>query len=157
ARDVTEKKQADEAFRHAAIKAALAAEANAKFHTLFDQGAQFAGVLTVNGIVVETNPLALEFCGFKRPDCIGRTFWECGWWSASPELQEMIQTGCQRAAAGEVFRTETVYYIADGSQRFVNLIIAPVRDENGRVLFLSPTGNDITEKYQAESEARKQT
>src|SRR5262249_8308073 len=147
----------EERYRVAAIDAARAAEANAKFRTLFEQGTQFAGMLTLDGTVVELNRLCLEACGFTREETIGRKYWDCGWWKPSPALREMVQGGCALAASGEIFRAESHYFVADGSERFVDLIIAPVKDEAGRVLFLNPTGTDITEKKQAEKDLRKQT
>ena len=164
ARDISGKKRAEEAlrqseerYRQAAAEAARAAEANAKFRTLFEQGAQFAGMLTLDGIVVEANTLSVDACGFTREDTIGRPFWECGWWNRSTALMAMIKAACSTAARGEMFRTETRYFVADGSERFVDLIIAPVKDESGRVLFLNPTGTDVTEKKTAEANLRKQT
>ena len=95
ARDISGKKRAEEAlrqseerYRQAAAEAARAAEANAKFRTLFEQGAQFAGMLTLDGIVVEANTLSVDACGFTREDTIGRPFWECGWWNRSTALME---------------------------------------------------------------------
>jgi signal transduction histidine kinase len=44
------------------------------------------------------------------------------------------------------------YFIADGTQRMVRLIIIPVKDQRGRVIFLAPTGTDITDLKRAESQ-----
>jgi Signal transduction histidine kinase len=44
------------------------------------------------------------------------------------------------------------YFVADGTQRMVRLIILPVKDETGRVIFLAPTGTDITDLKRAESQ-----
>ena len=120
----------------------MAAEANAKFRTLFEQGTQFAGILTLDGTVIEVNRLCLDACGFTREETVGRKFWDCGWWNSSGALMEMVRCGCARAAAGEIFRAESNYFVADGSERFVDLTIAPVKDDGGRVLFLNPTGTE---------------
>ena len=47
------------------------------------------------------------------------------------------------------------YFVADGSERMVDLIILPIKDEAGRVLFLAPTGNDITDRKRAEADRQK--
>ena len=67
----------------AATEAAEAAAANAKFRAFFEQGMNFAGVLALDGTVVEANRLCLDACGFTRDEVIGKPFWECGWWNRS--------------------------------------------------------------------------
>ena len=43
----------------------------------------------------------------------------------------------------------------DGSQRIVDVTILPIRDEAGRVLFLAPTGTDVTERKRLEDNLRR--
>ena len=133
-----------------AASADLVAEANAKFRAFFDQGSYFAGVLTLDGTLVEANRLCLDECGFTRDEVIGRKFWDCGWWNRSAELMDMIREGTRQAAGGAVFRQQSNYFLADGSQRVVDLILAPVRDEAGQVIFIAPTGTDITARKLSE-------
>src|SRR6202040_243045 len=40
----------------------------------------------------------------------------------------------------------------DGSRRTVRLVVLPIKDEMGRVVFLAPTGSDITDLKRAESQ-----
>ena len=47
------------------------------------------------------------------------------------------------------------YFVADGSERMVDLTILPIKDEPGRVLFLAPTGTDITDRKRAEADREK--
>jgi PAS domain S-box-containing protein len=141
---------ADEEYRAAVADAASAAEANAKFKAFFEQGSQFAAVLTVEGVVIEANRLCLDFCGFERADVLGRPYWDCGWWSRAPALVEMIRIGIAQAARGELFQRESPYFLADGSERMVDLVLAPVTAADGVVLFLAATGTDITQRKRAE-------
>jgi PAS domain S-box-containing protein len=143
--DITDRKRAEEDLERAAVEAVGGAEANAKFRTFFDQGTYFAGVMTIEGMVVEANRICLDACGFTREEVIGKKFWECGWWKPSAVLVEMVREGSVQAAEGRFFRKETPYFIADGSERFVELTLAPVTDDEGRVLFIAATGTDITD------------
>ncbi len=145
-RDYTERKRTEQALLQASAEALAAAEANAKFRAFFDQGTYFAGVMTLDGTLIEANRLSLDACGFTRENIIGKKFWECGWWNRSPVLMEMIRAGTMQASAGQLFRKETTYFIADGTERHVDLTLAPVMDNTGRVLFIAPTGIDITDR-----------
>lgn len=159
--DVTERVKAAEALRadgerrrEAAAEALAAAAANAKFRTFFEQGSYFAAVMTLDGAVIEANRLSVEACGYLRENVLGRKFWECGWWSPSALLVREIQEACTRAAAGLLVRMETAYYTAAGEERVVDIIFSPVRDQAGHMLFIAPTGTDITERRRVEERLR---
>ncbi len=132
-----------------------ALESHAMLRTMFEQGTQFAGTLSLDGRVTEVNRLALDGCGFRREDVVGKYFWECGWWNRSPEIMEKVRRATLSAAEGTLFRDESVYFLADGTARFVDLTIAPVIGDDGRVLFIAPTGRDITDQKVAEQALRE--
>src|SRR5689334_22614404 len=69
---------------------------------------------------------------------------------------DMVRSACLGAADGRPFRAETNYFVADGSERVVDLILAPVTDETGRALLVAATGTDITERRQMEDVLREQ-
>jgi PAS domain S-box-containing protein len=125
-------------------------EANAKFRTMFEQGQQFASLLTPDGRLIEVNRLVLDVGGFPREELVDKPFWECGWWLPSPELCARIKQACEQAVGGTVYHAENPYYTADGQQRWVSMSISPVLDQNGEVIFLNPTGFDITERVEAQ-------
>lgn len=134
---------------------AEAAEANAKFRAFFDQGALFAGIMDVDGTIIEPNRLSYEGCGFTREQIVGKPFWEGPWWTPSADLVERIKAASAQAAAGQMFRAEMPYFVGDGSQRIADVTILPIKDEAGRVLFLAPTGVDITDRKGAEADREK--
>ena len=70
-RDVTGRKRAEERERRLMAEAAAA---NARFRAFFEQGALFAGLMTVEGVIIETNRLAVDGCGYTRDDVVGRPF-----------------------------------------------------------------------------------
>lgn len=151
-RDVTSLREAEERER---LLLAEAAAANSKFRAFFDQGAVFAGLVDVSGRLMEVNRLALEACGYTREQALDKPFWEGPWWNPSPELVQRVRAAYDHAAAGETFRGELPYFVADGSERLADVTILPIKDEAGRVVFIAPTGVDITERRRLEDNLRK--
>ncbi len=148
-RDVTAQRQLEQR-QHQLL--AEAAEANAKFQAFFEQGALFAGIMDLDGTLLEANRLSWEACGFSKEQAIGKPFWEGPWWSPSAQLSEQIRAASAQAARGETFHAETPYFVGDGSERIADVTIQPIRDRAGRVLFLAPTGVDITDRKRVEAE-----
>jgi len=148
-RDVTRQRQTEHRER---LLLGEAAAANAKFHAFFDQGGVFAGIMDVNGTLLDVNRLSCEASGYTREQLVGKPFWEGPWWVPSPPLQEQIKAGAIQAAAGQTFRAEMSYFIADGSERVADVTIQPIRDDSGRVIFVAPIGIDVTERKRAEAD-----
>ena len=151
-RDVSRQRQSEQRERELLADGVAA---NAKFHAFFEQGALFAVLMDVDGTILEPNRLSWDACGYSREQIVGRPIWEGPWWTPSPELANRLRTGAAETAAGQNFRAELPYFIADGSERFATVTMQPIRDESGRVLFLALSGTDITERRRAEADREK--
>ena len=68
---------------------------------------------------------------------------------------QQIKAASAQAIAGSTFRGETPYFVADGSERTADITIVPIKDEAGKVLFVAPTGIDITDRKRAEADRQK--
>jgi PAS domain S-box-containing protein len=128
-------------------------EASEQFKAVYDQGL-FAGRLRLDGTVIDVNRASVDICGFDRKDIIDRPFWECGWWNRSPEVQTWVRHAVMQAASGVPFRGESRYFWADGSEHIVDFACMPIRDQSGQVVFVVPTGMDITERVRAAAQQR---
>jgi PAS domain S-box-containing protein len=151
-RDVTAVKTL--ASRQAMLAHDLSAAA-LKFEALFNQTGIFAGITDLQGTLREANNLSLERCGYTREQVIDRPFWETPWWRGSEAMKERIRFAIEQAASGIVFREELQYWLADGSERCVDFAMHPIRDPSGAVMFLHPTGIDITERKETEAALRE--
>jgi PAS domain S-box-containing protein len=129
-----------------------AAAATAKFRAVFEQTTVFAAIMNLDGSVVDANRLCLEVCGYRSEEVLGKPFCETPWWRNHPESQEKIRAATPRAAEGTPYRETLLYSFADGSEHIVDFALFPIRDHDGKVLFLHPTGVDITERNRAEAE-----
>ena len=149
--DVTDSKQIEERERQMTTEALAA---TAKFRAVFEQTPVFAGIMSLDGKLIDANQLCLDACGYRAEDVLGRYFWDTDWWRLSPEVQAKIKTATRQAAGGTPFRETLTYHWADGTERIVEFAVHPILDQEGNILFLHPTGVDITELKRAEENYR---
>ncbi len=138
--EIEERKRAEEALR----------ERRRKFQATFDQTFQFIWLMNVDARLIETNKTALQFCGVRESDVIGKPFWETPWWRHSTELQETLRLAVREATAGEFVRFEATHTAADGSLHYLDFSLKPVMDEAGSVALLIAEARDIDERKQGE-------
>jgi len=150
--DITERKQAEERERQMTAEARAA---TAKFRAVFEQTPVFAGIIKVDGTVMDANQLCLQACGYRAEEVLGKPFWETGWWRLSQEVQSKIRAATLQAAQGTPYRETLTYHWADGTERLVDFALHPIVDSQGQILFLHPTGVDITDLKRAEENYRR--
>ena len=126
-----------------------------KFEAIFNQSGLFAGIMDLQGYLREANNLSLIWCGYTKEQVLDRPFWDTPWWRGSEEMKARIRFATQQAASGVAFREELRYWLADGSERIVDFALHPIRDASGAIMFLHPTGIDVTERKQAETALRE--
>src|SRR6185436_10326666 len=119
-----------------------------------DSMVQFVGLLDAHGTVLEINKVALDAVGIKLSDVEGKPFWTTFWWQVSPEINHGIRDAIARAVQGEFVRWDTPLYASpDGSVTIIiDASVMPVKDDQGKVVFLACEGRDITEKKAQERE-----
>lgn len=130
------------------------ADARARYaRVILDTMYQFVALLDVAGNLLDVNQAALDGGGITLADVVGKPFWEIHWWTISTGTQERLQQAIRDAAAGEFVRYEVdVYGGAKGAEIItIDFSLNPVRDEDGRVVYLLPEGRNITEKKAAEA------
>jgi PAS domain S-box-containing protein len=129
-------------------------ERDHRARVILDNQYQFAGLLDINGIIIETSQTALDAAGIKRSEVIGRNFWETVWWIGAHESQRKLIEAIPKAAKGEFVRFEAEHFLGDDKENpiIVDFSLKPIRNEEGEIVYLLPEGRDITEKKKAEAE-----
>ncbi len=114
--------------------------------TMIDQSRQLAGILSLDGIIIDVNRTAMSFGGVNdKSHVVGKPFWEGPWWRHSAQLQEWLKGAVARAARGETVRSQTTHPDPSGAIHFVDFSITPVLSGDGKVVMLIPEGWDVTE------------
>ena len=119
-----------------------------KARAILDQSFVFIGLLSPDGILLDANRASMKLAGVAPHDVLNKPFWEGSWWNHSAELQNKLRESIKSAAAGEEVRFEASHPAADGSLRYVDFSLKPVKNEQGDILYLIPEGHDITERKQ---------
>jgi PAS domain S-box-containing protein len=120
--------------------------AESMFRAFFDQAPNFAALLDLEGNILEINRVSLALGAYTRAEVVGKPLWECRWWEYSGELAASARALMLAAASGETVRRILPYRALDASERFAELVVAPVIGADGRIGFLGATGVDVTER-----------
>ncbi len=134
-------------------------DSDARIRQLLDSLFAFVGVLAPDGTVLEANRAPLEAAGITIDDVRGRPFWETRWWSHSPDLQEWLKAAVKVVAGGGTVRQDVEVRAAADARLTIDFMLAPMRNEQGQVVYLIPSATDVSDRVRKErallaSEAR---
>jgi PAS domain S-box-containing protein len=115
----------------------------------------FLVLLAPDGTVSEANRAPLAAAGGPGCDAVGKKLWDCHWWSQAPEYQARLREAVARAASGATQRFDVPLQLGGNPQRWVDLQVAPLRDDVGRVTHLSAAATDVTARKEAEESLRR--
>ena len=138
--------------RVASERAAL--ENQLRMRAALNQSVGFIGVLDPEGVLVEVNDTPLEMAGIQRSDAIGKLFWQTPWWAGHPDDQEKLRQDFTAALTGPPVRSQTPYYLSDGTERISDRCLTATKGPDGEVALVLAEGMDVTERVVAERNIR---
>ncbi|WP_448265622.1 PAS domain S-box protein [Nostoc sp. DSM 114159] len=145
--DISDRKRAEIALQ----------ESEAKFRAVFDQMYQFLGLLTPDGMLLETNQNPLTFANVEREAVIGKPFWEFPSWNATAELQEIAKTLVAQAAAGQLFHQEVNLFDASNNLHTFDVSAKPIYAiETHQILWVIVEGRDISAQVRLQNALRQE-
>ena len=115
----------------------------------------FVGVLSPEGVLLEANRAPLEAAGISAADAIGKPFDETYWWSYSPEVQAQLRDAIRKARDGKPSRYDVPVRMKGGQLMTIDFMINPMRDSDGRIMYLIPSAVDISARKSAEEALRR--
>jgi PAS domain S-box-containing protein len=142
--DITERKQTEEAL----------AESQQFTCSVLNDLFAFVGVMTADGTLIDVNRAPLEAAGIAASEVLGKKFWDCYWWSHSPEIQTQVRKACERAAGGEIVRYDVPVRMAGDKRMWIDFQISPLRDTKGHITHLIPSAMDIAVRHATEDKLR---
>lgn len=113
------------------------------------------GLMTPEGILVEANSPALAAVGFSPEEVLGKPLVDSPWFAYSEEVRQQLRDAIARGVRGETSRYDMQIRGGGGQLIDVDFVLNPVRDESGKIVFLVPSGNVITERKRAETAMRE--
>lgn len=144
-RDLTERRRTEQALR----------DSERRLRAIFDHHHQLTGLLDTAGRVLAVNRAAMALVGQEEAQVVGRPFWQTPWWRHSEPLRERVRAAVAVAASGAAVRFDATHVDAEGRTHHIDFSLNPVRDEDGRVVYLVPEGRDFTQVKQAEDALRE--
>jgi PAS domain S-box-containing protein len=143
ARDISERKRADEALR----------ESEERFRRIFEVGPLGMALSGGDFRFVKVNAAFCEMIGYSERELSALTFRDI----THPEHLAGDEVSIQKLRAGEIplFRTEKRYLRKDGGIAWGETTVSTIRDEAGKFLYFLALIQNITERKRAEEALRE--
>ncbi|MBC3807438.1 PAS domain S-box protein [Undibacterium seohonense] len=122
-------------------------ESELRLLNVLDNLFTFVGVLELDGTLSHANKAPLDAAGICIDDVRGKKVWDCFWFEHDAHLQGQMQQCVQRALRGQVSRLDMQVRMRDGQLMWIDFMMAPLRDSQGNITHLIPSGNDISQRH----------
>ena len=143
ARDISERKRADEALR----------ESEERFRRIFEEGPLGMALSGGDFRFVKANAAFCKMIGYSERELFALSFRDI----THPEHLAGDEVSTQKLRAGEIplYRTEKRYLRKDGGIAWGETTISTIRDETGKFLYFLALIQNITERKRAEEALRE--
>lgn len=138
---------------HQCIKREIA-EADRRFHTVFEQTTQWLFIIDKEARLLDANQTAIDFISETKAAVLGKVFWTTPWFTSSVETQEIIQQGFTEVNALTLFNTDLKIIDAEKNEQTFNIYMKPVSDDESHVEQILVECRNITERKKAEEEIK---
>ena len=122
----------------------LLEESQQRLLRVLDNLFSFVGVLELDGTLIEANHAPLEAAGMGIDDVRGKKLWDTYWWAHDPAAQTQLQEAVARCRQGEVARYDLQVRMINDSRMWIDFMLAPLKDLQGRITHLIPSATDIS-------------
>jgi PAS domain S-box-containing protein len=112
----------------------------------------FVGLLSLGGVVLDSNAAPAAASGIRKDQLIGRRFIDLPWFAHSSTERARIAAAIAAAGRGERIRLETwIRSTREGQPMMcIDAVFVPLRDGRGTITHVAGSGVDITDRKRAE-------
>ena len=128
--------------------------ANVLVRRMLDSLFAFVGILSTDGVVLDSNRSPLEAAGITLDDVVGKPYWDCFWWNYDENVQQQMKQTIARAAAGETVRYDVVVRMINDTRMTIDFMMSPLLDEQGRVTHLISSAIDVSARVASEDKLK---
>lgn len=114
----------------------------------------FVAVLAPDGMLIEMSHAPLEADGIQPIAGDGEKFWDYSWWNDDAQARGWFREACERAASGQMIRSDVTVSMAEGRKVSLDFMLAPVKGDDGKLTQLVASAVDISERKRMEEALR---
>jgi PAS domain S-box-containing protein len=156
ATDITLAKEAElELRRLVAERTAELGQSEARFRAVFDAVLEVLVLLDPDGTIIELNRKEAVWRSKNARDGIGHKIWDAPTLSAYPQHKPLLKRAIKTAAKGELFTAQVTMERAGVPTAHLDVAVQPVRDRDGKVIYLLFEARDITDLKAAQEQLRQ--
>lgn len=117
-----------------------------QLRNVLNQLLTFVAVLAPDGTLIEMSHAPLEAGGIQPIASDSEKFWDYSWWNYDAQARVWFREACERAASGQMIRSDVTVSMAEGRKVSLDFMLAPVKDDDGKVTQLVASAVDISER-----------
>ncbi|MBA3512512.1 PAS domain S-box protein, partial [Sphingomonas sp.] len=156
ASDITLAKEAEQELKaQVEERTAKLAQSEAQFRAIFETVLEVLVLLKPDGTIVELNRKEAAWRGQNYERAIGGKIWDAPTLKAYPQHIPLMKRAVKQAAKGELFNEEVTMERDSVPTAYLDVSVQPVRDPQGKIIYLLFEARDITDLKAAQEQLRQ--
>src|SRR5919198_4444719 len=118
----------------------------------------FIALLRSDGRILEVTDAPLTSAGLDRHEVIDQLLWQTPWCRQSESVQADLRRAVELAAQGRFARFDVELMMGSGGtvSETVDLVLRPLRGDDGRVAFIVAEGRQVSDRKRADERIARQ-
>jgi len=127
----------------------------ARLRAIFRTTYTYQGFMSLDGTLLDANPISLAGINATLDDVIGKKFWDTPWFAGTPGMSDIVRKAVPDVAAGQTLRREIHINLPELGWRWFDFQMRPVLNGQGEIVAIVPEAVEVTERRRAEEALRQ--